>query len=99
MRSVLTMLAITAVCHAQTTMNMLPLAFDVVSVKPNLAGGSGTRMEHGSFRATNVTARRLIRSAFGVMDHQILQGPGWIDDDRFDVLARIDTQRDLTAEE
>ena len=84
-------------CNAQTTAMALPDAFEVVSVKPNLSGGSGTHMEHGNFRATNVTTRRLIRSAFGVMDHQIVNGPGWIDDDRYDVVAKVDTPGDLTA--
>jgi uncharacterized protein (TIGR03435 family) len=80
-------------------MQLWAQTFDVVSIKPNQSGGSGTHMEHGSFRATNVTARRLLRSAFGVMDHQIVGGPGWIDDDKYDVTAKIDALHDLTAEE
>jgi uncharacterized protein (TIGR03435 family) len=65
--------------------------FDVVSVKPNLTGvtGSGTASRpDGSFEATNVTVRSLILTAYNMQENQLVGGPDWLATDRFDVLGR-----------
>jgi uncharacterized protein (TIGR03435 family) len=75
-------------------------AFEVASVKRNAAGpraggGSGFR-PGGLFNATNVPLAGLIRLAYNVLDFQIIGGPEWVREDRFDITARSseDTTRD-----
>src|SRR5688572_7320751 len=67
------------------------VAFEVASVKPNKSGSgsssSGTR-PGGAFVATNITPKLLILSAYRLRPFQVAGGPGWIDSDRFDIVAR-----------
>ena len=68
-------------------------AFDVTSVKPNKSGDGRMGMlpaSNGGWRATNVTLGMLIRLAFQVQDNQIVGGPKWLFEDRFDVLGSGD---------
>ncbi len=67
-----------------------PPAFDVTSVKPNNSGDGRIGMlpaAGGGWKATNVTLGMLIRIANQVQDNQIVGGPKWLFDDRFDVLG------------
>jgi len=69
----------------------MPTAFDVVSIKPNAANDNriAIRMAPGGvFTATGITPKLLIGQAFNVRDHQILNAPGWISSERFDVNAK-----------
>lgn len=63
----------------------------VASIRP--AGGEpgGFWITPGLFRAGNVTARFLIAIAYGLQPWQITGGPGWLDADRFDVEARLES--------
>lgn len=67
-------------------------AFDVASVKPSTGAIDDPRRfsvtPTGSLTATNVTARALLRYAFDVQDFQLAGGPPWLNDDRFDVVAK-----------
>jgi uncharacterized protein (TIGR03435 family) len=68
-----------------------PLRFDAASVKPNklddrivtLDAGPG-----GRFAARGYTLKLLIQQAYEIKGFQILGGPGWLDEDRYDVEAR-----------
>ena len=66
--------------------------FDVASVKPSTGAIDEPRRftvtPTGSLTATNVTARALIRYAYNVQDFQLAGGPSWLNDDRFDVIAK-----------
>ena len=65
--------------------------FEVVSIRPNRSGEERTASmvtPGARYQATNVTVRMLIKTAYQVHDDQIVGGPGWIDLERFDVLAR-----------
>jgi uncharacterized protein (TIGR03435 family) len=71
------------------------LAFDSASVTPSASGDAakmGTNFGPGGrFRATNVTVRQLVATAYrrnGYDERQISGGPSWIDSDRFDVVAK-----------
>jgi uncharacterized protein (TIGR03435 family) len=64
--------------------------FEVASVKPNkrndgqiMVGSQG-----GRYTAIGVSLGVLIRSAYEVQEFQIIGGPGWLESDRFDVLAK-----------
>ena len=65
--------------------------FEVISVKPNRSGefgGSSGVEPGGQFTVRNNTLRNVIRNAYQVQDFQIVGGPSWLDNDRFDVTAK-----------
>src|SRR5262249_40215139 len=67
------------------------LVFDVASVKPNLSGDLRVTMQAmpgGRFIATNAPLRTLIREAYALQGSQLSGGPGWLDSDRFDIVAK-----------
>lgn len=73
--------------------------FEVVSVK-KLEGRppvNAARTAAGVFTRTNVTLAALVQFAYNVLDFEIVGGPGWIREDRFDVDARA--AGDLSAEQ
>src|SRR6185436_2992897 len=79
------------VVHTQAT-TAAPSTFDVASVKKNTSGGTGGQFQifpGGQFRATNATVRQLVQAAydFTYERFQIVGGPSWIDEDRYDVQA------------
>lgn len=68
-------------------------AFEVASIKP---GNPDSRMLRsaitpgGNLRAENVTVRTLMEDAYRMLPFQLSGGPGWIDDDHFEILAKGD---------
>jgi uncharacterized protein (TIGR03435 family) len=62
-------------------------------VKRNTTNGAGlppiVLVQAGRLRAPFSTLRDLMQAAYGVEPHQILGGPGWIDSDRFEVMATL----------
>lgn len=71
-------------------------AFEVASVKPaapqaaniaRSAGGPGTS-DPERFTFTNVTLKTMLMRAYVVKNYQI-SGPGWLDSERFDILAKV----------
>jgi len=66
-------------------------AFEVASVKPNKSGEGAPWRFVGSragITATNVTLPFLIMNAYGVRDNQVSGGPGWLTSERYDVVAK-----------
>jgi uncharacterized protein (TIGR03435 family) len=63
--------------------------FEVASVKPSqsLREGSSIRNQPGRFETVNTTLAKLIEYALPAQDFQVVGGPGWIRDARFDILA------------
>jgi bla regulator protein blaR1 len=87
-------LAISGVAGAQTqnSAGTAP-SFEAASIKPNKSAGSGSSVlqdQSGNFTAENATLEMLIMSAmgYGVRDFQIVGGPGWINTERYDILAK-----------
>ncbi len=79
------------VLHAQAAA-AAPTTFDVASVRKNASGGGGAQFQifpGGQFRAANATVRQLVQAAydFSYERFQIVGGPSWIDEDRYDVQA------------
>ena len=66
------------------------VAFDAASIKPSDAppGSSGINTNSGSMRAYNVTLRRCIAGAYGMTETQVIGGPKWISENRYDITAR-----------
>jgi uncharacterized protein (TIGR03435 family) len=66
--------------------------FEVASVKVNKTGADGASIRvqpGGRMTATNQTVRNLIRNAYNIQPYQFVGGPNWIDDDRFDIIAKM----------
>jgi uncharacterized protein (TIGR03435 family) len=84
------------VCLAVATFGTVPHAqstasFQVASIKRADAGREGPPAvalhTGGRLTAPNVTLKELVRVAFAVEPDQVLGGPGWVDDDRFEIAA------------
>jgi len=66
-------------------------SFEVASVRPNKSGQDWTRFAlqpGGRFTATNFTLKELLRLVYQVKDFQLQGGPGWINSERFDIVAK-----------
>jgi uncharacterized protein (TIGR03435 family) len=71
-----------------------PVRFEAASVKPNTSPAGKVTIQTlpgGRFTAANATLKQLIRSAYQLQDFQISGGPAWIASDRFDIVAKADT--------
>jgi uncharacterized protein (TIGR03435 family) len=66
------------------------LQFDVASVKANKSGPNMMMMRTlpTSFNMTNLPLRMLIVQAYRVSQYQLVGGPSWLDQDRFDIVAK-----------
>ena len=68
-----------------------PPAFDVASIKLSAAepgSASGVRSDVGRISARNVTVRGCLKSAYNLPEAQILGGPKWVDEERYDIDAK-----------
>jgi uncharacterized protein (TIGR03435 family) len=68
--------------------------FEVGSVKPNVSRGiRGHDFPGDRFEARNVPLRDLIMIAYGAPGQMLpewqITGPSWIDEDRFDISAKV----------
>ena len=72
-----------------------PPAFEVASVKVNDSGAGGSSSQqrpNGTFDMTNVRLTAMIAYAYDVRPRQLVGGPDWINNDRFDVRAKAPEQ-------
>ena len=68
-------------------------AFEVSTIKPNHSDDHRMMIRPapgGRFNASNVTLKLLMTVAYRIQDDQISGGPGWIDSDRFDIVAKAE---------
>jgi uncharacterized protein (TIGR03435 family) len=75
------------------------LTFDIASVKQNRTGNGpmGLRPTPSGLTATNLTLKMLIRQAYDIQDYEIIGGPAWINEDRWDVLAKAEGVGDVES--
>jgi uncharacterized protein (TIGR03435 family) len=73
-------------------------AFDAASIKPSSANkrGGGFNAPPGRLDVKNQSLRELIKFAFNIHDYQLTGGPGWIDGDRYDIVASTAGQSTTT---
>lgn len=67
--------------------------FEVASIKRNRDGGPVAglrRFPGGRFEATNIQLASLISFAYQLQPFELIGGPPWLMDDRWNVMARID---------
>jgi uncharacterized protein (TIGR03435 family) len=64
--------------------------FAVASIKPSTAesGSSSVSTDRGRVTGGNVTMKRCMRAAYDVPEAQIVGGPKWADEDRYDIGAK-----------
>jgi len=77
----------------QTAASPEPVAFEAASVKPNKSGDGGSfirRQSGGRMTATNMPLQVLITFAYVLQPSQLVGGPGWIANDRFDIVAKME---------
>ncbi|HWC96284.1 MAG TPA: TIGR03435 family protein [Candidatus Sulfopaludibacter sp.] len=67
--------------------------FDVSSIKRNTSGAANSgfrRFTGGALDATNITLKSLIAFAWEIPQDQIVDASGWVDTERYDVVAKPD---------
>src|SRR4030095_5719294 len=67
--------------------------FEVASVKRNKDGGPVAglrRIPGGRFEVTNIQLSTLISFAYQLQPFELDGGPSWLDDDRWNIFAKID---------
>jgi uncharacterized protein (TIGR03435 family) len=64
-------------------------AFEAVSVKVNKSGEQGAQFggRPGALQVRNNTLRNIVRNVWNLNNLQIVGGPSWINEDRFDIVA------------
>jgi uncharacterized protein (TIGR03435 family) len=75
--------------------------FDVISIKPDKDGhglDAGTQ-PGGRYSARNVPVQFLVTEAFGIKDFQIARAPKWLNDERYDIVAKAATPNELSPEQ
>jgi bla regulator protein BlaR1 len=70
--------------------------FEVASIKPSDPKGRGMRlqMDRGRMTGSGLTVKFLIQTAYDVRGFQIQGGPGWIDSERYDIIAKGDEKNE-----
>jgi uncharacterized protein (TIGR03435 family) len=72
-------------CVAQSTVE-----FEVISVKPSVtAGNPGLRLDGSQFVSSGIPIRNLMYTAFNIQTWQLMGGPGWIDSESYDIVAKL----------
>lgn len=82
-----------------------PLAFDAISIKPNQGGSNLAgqtvngeavvslrimiRTPPDGYSASNITAKSLIATAYGIKDDLISGGPDWVGSTGYDIEAKV----------
>ena len=81
--------------RAQSQPSTAPPAFEVASVKatgrPPASSSNGWTISHGSFTARDAWVRGLIAFAHGVHAAEVHGGPGWVDTEPYDVMAKAES--------
>ena len=102
MKMRLILLAVTssaAVLVAQAPQETTSPAFDVAAIKPaaDTQAFSFSMVQNGGrYIGQNMSLRLLIKTAYGVHDSQIINGPSWIDSDRWDINAKAEGYENAT---
>jgi len=67
--------------------------FEVATLKQNKSGERGggiRRLPGGRVTVTNMPARALVTFAYGLGQWQLIGGPSWLADDKFDLTAKME---------
>jgi uncharacterized protein (TIGR03435 family) len=70
----------------------VPLYFEAASIKPSEGKNPGAgirRQPGGRFNTFNAPAKLLITFAYQIQEYQLVGAPGWLSNDRFDIVAKF----------
>jgi uncharacterized protein (TIGR03435 family) len=100
---ILPTLAVLLCCHIAPSQTIDPV-FEIATVKPAAPGadpnsGSWSIPGTGRFTASHVSLALLIQMAYGVDDSQIVNKPGWLEINLYDVVANPEEGIQLTRDE
>ena len=87
------LVAATALSAQQPPATSESYSFEVVTLKQNNSGERGggiRRLPGGRVTVTNMAARGLITFAYQLGQFQLVGGPNWLADDKFDITAKIE---------
>src|SRR5262245_59875613 len=72
----------------------VPLYFEAASVKPSdpksAPGGGIRRQPGGRFNTFNTPVRLLITFAYQIQGYQLVGGPDWLGNTRYDIVAKFE---------
>jgi uncharacterized protein (TIGR03435 family) len=97
MFSVCLIAATVLVSAQQTPPSGESYSFEVATLRQNKSGERGggiRRLPGGRVTVTNMPARALITFAYQLGQYQLIGGPGWLSDDKFDITAKIEGNPD-----
>lgn len=68
-------------------------SYDVATIKPATADEQHPifNLRSHNFTATGTSAKELIKTAWNIRGRQVIGGPPWLDDKKFDIVAEPDT--------
>lgn len=75
-------------------------SFEVATVRrssPDLGTSDRESFQGGVLKMGNVTLKQIVRYAYGISETQIFGGPKWMDDYRFDIVAKVDASANATG--
>jgi uncharacterized protein (TIGR03435 family) len=87
-------------CAAFSQQGVGTPTFEVADIKPSVGdspnGGKIRILPGGQIELPEITIKNLIMVAYGVQEDMITGGPGWMDSDHFDIIAKTppNTPRD-----
>jgi uncharacterized protein (TIGR03435 family) len=82
-------LALACACSAAMGQTAASPSFDVASVKlSDVQAGSWCRFQPGGRLESVSWVKQLVQIAYGVEDYQVIGGPGWFTNDRYDIQAK-----------
>jgi len=87
------LVAATALSAQQPPATSESYSFEVATLKQNNSGERGggiRRLPGGRVTVTNMPARGLITFAYQLGQFQLVGGPNWLADDKFDITAKIE---------
>jgi len=87
------LVAATALSAQQPPATSESYSFEVATLKQNNSGERGggiRRLPGGRVTVTNMAARGLITFAYQLGQFQLVGGPNWLADDKFDITAKIE---------
>ncbi len=77
--------------HARSQSKPDTLTFEVASIKPSDPSAHGVNIQllpGGGLKTENVSLKRLIGVAYQLLPLQISGGPGWLNSEAFDIIAK-----------
>ena len=93
MRKLALMLGLAAVATIVVPAQQKDATFEVASVKANRSGDTNGNLQlqpGGRVNASNMPVRPIITFAYQLAQYQLIGGPGWLNTDRYDLVAKMD---------